>query len=680
MSVRFKKRLWLFVLLSLALGQPALGSIGNGGTAIIQNTIIDVPSDDFPTIQAAIDAAANNDTIVVAPGMYQENLVLENKAIVLGSRFLTTGDSSDIEQTILDGGDGESVIELDQSVGRATAIIGFTIQNANDGIRPEAKFDLLNCIIRDCVDGVDYESGSGGLCKNNLFENNDDDGIDLDLDVEVIIEDNVIRNNGDDGIEIRLQPYVGPLLTSVIRRNIFLGNGEDGIQFIDYNGWTARRFRIERNLIIDNAVVGIGLMGNQNTRETREGASIPERILVLNNTFVGNDFGLTGGDSLVALNNLFVGHPDTAMKKVDGASTAAYNLFWNNGTDIDSSNVDSTVTFFADPLLTSEFELESGSPAIDAGVALFIWQGDTVLNLSSMSYSGSAPDLGAIEFEFVAEAPQAAFSAAPVIGEVPLTVAFTDESTGEITSYEWDFGDGGTSTEPNPVHRYDAVGVYTVSLMVSGPGGSDTESKVNYIIANEPTAMPPDLLSPEDGSTGVATSPTLTWRAANAAFSYRVQVAASTDFASPLLDESAVSDTSLHLASLDEGTTYFWRVNTNTGDGISDWSEVWSFTTEIVSTVDGKNGEMPTRFTLHQNYPNPFNPATTITFDLPEVSFVTLRIYNARGEEVATLVSGRLEAGQHRYDWQANDVASGVYFYRLQSDDFVSTRKMMLVR
>jgi len=678
MTVRLRKRFWL-IILSLTLGQPALAGSLSGGTEIIQNTIINVPAD-FPTIQAAIDAAANNDTVLVAPGTYPENLVLENKTVVLTSRFLTTGDSSDIELTILDGGGGESVITIDQSVGRATAVIGFTIQNAENGILPTAKFDLLNCIIRDCVDGVDYESGSGGLCKSNIFENNDDDGIDLDLDVEIIIEDNIIRNNDDDGIEIRLQPYNGPILNTVIRRNVFLDNGEDGIQFIDYNGWTARRFLIERNLIIGSAFVGIGLMGNQNTRETREGASIPERILVINNTFVANDFGLTGGDSLVALNNLFLDHPGTAIKKVDGTSTAAYNLFWNNGTDIDSSNVDSTVTFFTDPLLTSEFELASSSPAIDAGVALFIWEGDTVLNLASMSYSGSAPDLGAIEFEFVMEPPQAEFSATPVIGEVPFTVSFTDESTGEITNYGWDFGDGGTSTEANPLHQYETVGVYTVSLMVSGPGGSDTETKVNYIIANEPTAMPPDLLSPEDGSSGVSITPTLNWRSANAALRYRVQVATDAEFSSLFLDESAVVDTSLQLTNLDGETTYFWRVNSNTGDGISDWSEVWSFTTEIVSTVDGSTEETPNRFTLHQNYPNPFNPTTTITFDLPEDSFVTLRIYNARGQEVATLVSKQLNAGQHRYDWQATGMASGVYFCRLQSGDLVNTRKMLLVQ
>lgn len=667
------------VLLNLILGQSAFGNGGQSGTEILQNKIIHVPAD-YPTVQAALDAAANNDTILVAPGTYQENLVIENKAVVLTSRFLTSGDSSDIVQTILDGGEGESVIKLDRSVGRATAIIGFVIQNAENGILPAAKFDLLHCIIRDCVDGVDYEGGSGGLCKNNIFENNADDGLDLDLDVEVIIEDNLIRNNDDDGIEIRLQPYAGPLLTTVIRRNVLQGNGEDGIQFIDYDSWTPRRFIIERNLIVDNVMAGIGLMGNGVTRETYQGASILERILVINNTFVGNDYGVSGGDSLVAVNNLFVGHSGLAMKNVDGTSAAAYNLFWNNGTDIDSSNVDSTATLFVDPLLTPELGLASGSPAIDAGARLFVWQGDTVLNLSSMNYGGSAPDLGAIEFEFVAEPPTADFSATPVIGEAPLTVSFTNLSTGEITDYEWDFGDGETSADSNPAHLYDAVGVYTVSLMISGPGGSDTEIKVNYIIVNEPTAVPPELISPADQSTDVSITPLLSWHKADVGFWYRVQVATDVDFTALEFDQSSITDTTLQLPQLSGETTYFWRVNISTGDGTSDWSEVWRFTTEIVSTVEDNMGEIPSQFTLHQNYPNPFNPATTITFDLPKDSFVTLKIYNARGEEVATLASEQLTAGQHRYDWHANGFASGVYFYRLQSSDFVSTRKMMLVQ
>jgi PKD repeat protein len=83
--------------------------------------------------------------------------------------------------------------------------------------------------------------------------------------------------------------------------------------------------------------------------------------------------------------------------------------------------------------------------------------------------------------------PVAAFVGNPTSGEVPLTVNFTDQSTGSITSWSWDFGDGvGTSTAQNPSYEYTSTGTYTVTLTVTGPGGSDDEVKVDYITVNPP--------------------------------------------------------------------------------------------------------------------------------------------------------------------------------------------------
>ena len=89
---------------------------------------------------------------------------------------------------------------------------------------------------------------------------------------------------------------------------------------------------------------------------------------------------------------------------------------------------------------------------------------------------------------------------------------------------------------------------------------------------------------------------------------------------------------------------------------------------------------IPNKFTLSQNYPNPFNPSTTIEFDLPKTTEVSLRIFNILGEKVATLISDRLSAGSYSYDWDASNLASGVYLYRLQAGDYVETRKMVLIR
>ena len=90
--------------------------------------------------------------------------------------------------------------------------------------------------------------------------------------------------------------------------------------------------------------------------------------------------------------------------------------------------------------------------------------------------------------------------------------------------------------------------------------------------------------------------------------------------------------------------------------------------------------DMLNKYHLSQNYPNPFNPTTTIAFDLPKASEVSLKIFNILGEEVTTLVSDRLSTGSYSYEWDASNIASGVYLYRLKAGDYVETRKMVLMR
>lgn len=85
-------------------------------------------------------------------------------------------------------------------------------------------------------------------------------------------------------------------------------------------------------------------------------------------------------------------------------------------------------------------------------------------------------------------------------------------------------------------------------------------------------------------------------------------------------------------------------------------------------------------FALMQNYPNPFNPSTTIRYSVPSASFVTVRVYNTLGEEVATLVDGVQEAGLHEVRFNAPSLATGVYLCRMQSGSFVEARKLLLMK
>ena len=92
------------------------------------------------------------------------------------------------------------------------------------------------------------------------------------------------------------------------------------------------------------------------------------------------------------------------------------------------------------------------------------------------------------------------------------------------------------------------------------------------------------------------------------------------------------------------------------------------------------NSEIPEKFSLYQNYPNPFNPVTNIRFDLAKTGMVKLKIYDISGKQVSEIVNQQLSAGKYNYDFDAGNLASGVYFYRLETPDFVSIKKMMLLK
>ena len=90
--------------------------------------------------------------------------------------------------------------------------------------------------------------------------------------------------------------------------------------------------------------------------------------------------------------------------------------------------------------------------------------------------------------------------------------------------------------------------------------------------------------------------------------------------------------------------------------------------------------KIPSQYALYQNYPNPFNPSTVIAFSLPSKSFVSLKVFDILGKEIATIVSEELSAGNYSRQWNAAMMSSGIYFYRLQAGTFTETKKLILLR
>jgi len=128
----------------------------------------------------------------------------------------------------------------------------------------------------------------------------------------------------------------------------------------------------------------------------------------------------------------------------------------------------------------------------------------------------------------------------------------------------------------------------------------------------------------------------------------------------------------------------FLLKNENTGWIVGNGGKVLKTTSGGIPNIikeENKNLTPPVSFLLNQNYPNPFNPKTTIGYQLPKSSFIDLSIYNILGQEVATLVSEKLPAGNYKVEWDASGFTSGIYFYKLETKNgFIQTKKLIVLK
>ena len=129
-----------------------------------------------------------------------------------------------------------------------------------------------------------------------------------------------------------------------------------------------------------------------------------------------------------------------------------------------------------------------------------------------------------------------------------------------------------------------------------------------------------------------------------------------------------------------KGLKYYYRMRAKSDSVFSDYSNIDSVSVSIVNSVSSGKMSLST-FSLAQNYPNPFNPTTTITFTLAQDGMTTLKIFDILGREVATLVNEELKAGMlHQATFDASKVASGIYFYRLESGNNLLIKKFVLIK
>lgn len=193
----------------------------------------------------------------------------------------------------------------------------------------------------------------------------------------------------------------------------------------------------------------------------------------------------------------------------------------------------------------------------------------------------------------------------------------------------------------------------------------------------------PTLLSPANGSFNNSITPALKWRKGNNIVNYKVHISSLSNFS--VIVDSAILTDSLYIVpqgKLQPATTYFWRVNATSGFGTGPWSDIWNFATVLTSVEITANGT-PDKFELMQNYPNPFNSTTIINFRILNSGNATIKLYDISGRLLRELFKGYLQSGEYNLKFNAGDLPSGVYFYRLFVNNgmkFSDVKKMILLR
>lgn len=217
---------------------------------------------------------------------------------------------------------------------------------------------------------------------------------------------------------------------------------------------------------------------------------------------------------------------------------------------------------------------------------------------------------------------------------------------------------------------------YYIAVTAYDDVGNESEFSAEVVATPQ---LSPLLSSPQHEAEDIPLNPEFTWQSVENAETYHLQVSIDTEFDSLVVNLEGIGNAMFTLEKdLESGTEYYWHVRADLGENVSAWSDTWKFTTQQATSIEG--GELPVEFTLLQNYPNPFNPSTVIQFGLPQAAEVRLEVFNMLGQRVALLENGRRTAGWHTIQFDGSGLSSGMFIYRIQTESWTQTRKMLMIK
>jgi hypothetical protein len=591
--------------------RPDIGAMENSSG--IPPDYILVP-DFYPTIQAGIDAAENNDVVLVADGTYFENINYKGKAITVASHYFVDSDTSHVSNTIIDGSspnhaDSGSVVFFVSGEDSTSVLFGFTITKGT-GTITESTWE--NDVYLERIGGgiLCYNSGAR-ISYNKIINNNVSSynfvygggiaGSPNGSTALVIIESNQIVYNtvtGDDdvaGSGVTLYSN-GTLINNVISHNTSTSNGNANGGIMCWSYPEPRTVMIKNNKITHN----------------------------INN---GNDYALGGGVSIqFSMNGSVIGN-EISYNELNAATTGRgggiHVVFMTGKTVIDRNTISHNIV--------------NCSTSTGGGIALY--DNNTInsntLILNNVISGNSAAQGGGIR---------------------------SKSSISQIIN----------NTIVNNKSSYRGAGIRT----------SGTKPVViNSILWNNQSSTDPQI----SGSIIVAFSniQDSVWAGEN-------NISANPLFADTLFhlsDSSKCIGKGINSIEINDitysapGADFEGNSRPNPIDELVDIGALESPYPGLPTGTVASERVTSMKFTLFQNYPNPFNPTTTISYQLPVVSFVELIIYNIKGQKVASVVSEQQAAGSYHYEWNVEDeLASGVYIYRLSTEKFTAFHKLLLLK
>ncbi len=332
-----------------------------------------VPSE-FATIQMAIDAASDDDWILLSPGHYAENLTVVGKSLKLVSYYQMTEDLYFSDHTVVEP-NGGIALTVTGDEGSSVYLAGLSFSGAETAVFSKGNITFEHCEIVGNEIGLNLAGGTA-MIADSIISENTSNGIVYSDATATLLERCSISDNGGHGIAINITPYDGVLYRTVIRHNTIRANQGSGIFFHDQAITTQREFRLENNFILENATAGVEVNLEQPDPKNLipTGPRTKNSVYLVNNTIVGSPIGVLGGGNYRMVNNIIAQSSETGIKDVLYNSAVIRNLFWENEKNAVDSNFNAANNREEDPLFVGDdYILSVRSPAKRAGIPGNLW-------------------------------------------------------------------------------------------------------------------------------------------------------------------------------------------------------------------------------------------------------------------------------------------------------------------